>query len=182
MSNRKKIAIIAGFILTALIAGGIFSRNVRNSEVAGKVDLTPPRSSVTINKDYNFLITNEQGAQVGTFIYTIQNADLQDEIVVQGQKSTAVNGRTFLIINLKINNTLDKPISINSRDYVRLSVNGNDQEWLAPEIHNDPVEVQGQSTKFTRIGFSVNERDGNYRLRIGELSGNKETLPLDLKY
>jgi hypothetical protein len=76
---------------------------------------------------------------------------------------------------------LDKGIEINSRDYVRLIVDGNTKEMLAPEIHNDPVEAQAISTKYTRVGFPINTSDKNLVLQVGEINGPKQTIKLEFK-
>jgi len=103
-----------------------------------------------------------------------------DEIVVKGQRATAIRGRTFLILTLKITNGYTRPIEIDTKDYVRLSVNGNRDEWLAPDIHNDPVLVQATSTKFTRVGFPVYDSDSDLLLRVGEIEGKKEFIELSI--
>ena len=92
----------------------------------------------------------------------------------------AVKGRTFLIFNLKITNPYSKSIEINSRDYLRVKLNGK-SEQLASEIHNDPVEIQANSTKYTRIGLPINDNDKNIVLLVGELLGKKETVNLNLQ-
>ena len=73
------------------------------------------------------------------------------------------------------------PIKINTKDFIRLSVNNNQNEWLAPDLHNDPVEVQAISTKNTRLGFPVNESDKNLVLQVGEIEGYKQQISLSLK-
>ena len=103
-----------------------------------------------------------------------------DEIIVEGKRATTVKGRTFLIVTLKITNEYTQSIDMDTRDYVRLSVEPN-QEWQAPDIHNDPVQVQAISTKYTRLGFPINETDKNLILRVGEINGTKEEIPLTLK-
>ena len=108
-------------------------------------------------------------------------AELRKEILIKGQKATAIKGRIFLIINLKIVNTLKQGINVNARDYMRLTVNGNSNELLAPDIHNDPVEVQAISTKHTRVGFAINDNEKNYVLQVGEIDGGKESIKLNLK-
>jgi hypothetical protein len=108
------------------------------------------------------------------------DAELRDEIIVKGKQATAIKGRTFLIVNLKITNDFDKTITINTRDYVRLTVNKN-SEKLAPDIHNDPVEIQADSTKYTRVGFPIDDTDKDLTLTVGEINGPKQTIKLNLK-
>ncbi len=140
-----------------------------------------PLSTQKIDKTFNFPLKNNDGEDIATFSYTIQSAELRDEIIVKGQKATAAAGRQFLIINIKMINSLDQGLQINSRDYIRLAINNNETEWLAPEIHNDPVEVQAISTKYTRVGFPVNITDTHFVLQIGEINGNKQKIQLNFK-
>ncbi len=131
-----------------------------------------------INKEFSFPIKDNDNKELSKIKYLIQSATLQDEILVKGQRARAIQGRTFLILDLKITNTFNQGIQINSRDYIRLSVNGNSDELIAADIHNDPVEVQAISTKLTRIGFPINETDTGLELKIGEINGKKETIKI----
>ena len=81
---------------------------------------------------------------------------------------------------MKITNNYDKSVQIPTRDYIRLMVNGSDEK-LAPDIHNDPVEIQAISTKYTRVGFPINETDKDLILQVGEIAGKKQTVKLNLK-
>lgn len=91
----------------------------------------------------------------------------------------------MLILNVKLVNNYTKPVQISARDYVRLTVNKNTSEQLAPDIHNDPVDSQASSTKPTRVGFFINESDKDLTLSVGQYvgdgSGKKETIKLSLK-
>lgn len=139
--------------------------------------ISPPLAAVTLNRDFSFPIKDAKGIEVGTLKYNIEGAELRNEIVVKGQKATAVSGRTFLIFNLKLVNEGQQKIQVNTRDFVRLTVNEG-QEWLAPDIHNDPVEAQPISSKYTRLGFPVNEGQKNFKVQIGEINGEKTIFDL----
>jgi hypothetical protein len=153
-------------------------KNSSTANASGQVAVSGPKATETFNKEFDFPLSDSKGKQVGTFKYIIQSIDLRDEIVVKGQKATAIQGKTFLVINLKIVNDFSQAVQINTRDYVRLSINSNTNEWLAPDIHNDPVEIQAISTKLTRVGFAVNNTDHDIILRVGEINGTKTNLPV----
>lgn len=149
----------------------------QSPEVAG-MNSEGVMASVPINIEIPIPVKDGKGAEVGVLTMSVPSAEKRDEIIVKGKKATAVEGRDFLLLNLKIVNPMDKGISINTRDFFRLNVNGSN-EWFAPEIHNDPVEVQAISTKTTRVGFPVNETDQNLILQIGQIDGEKQQVPLN---
>lgn len=176
----SRFAMIAAVILLVVFLGGRLVSGLSKpddirQEVAGAT------ASKEINKEFTFPLRNGNGEEVSRLKYTIENAELRNEIVVQGQRATAVRGREFLVFTLKITNEFDQAIEIDTRDYVRLSVNENEEEWLAPDIHNDPVEVQAISTKYTRVGFPINDTDRDLVLRVGEIDGDKEKIALELR-
>jgi hypothetical protein len=173
-------------IIISVIALGLFgvskliqaAINAAGSGNDQRIEIAGAKADVDINSEFSFPLLGSDGEAVSQIKYTIQNAELRDEIVVKGQRATAVKGRSFLILNLKIANEYNKAIEIDSRDYVRLTTNGNEDEKLAPDIHNDPVEVQAISTKLTRIGFPINDTDKDLKLHVGEINGDKQTVDL----
>ena len=152
--------------------------NANNVLGSSSEQAAPPYATRTIDKEYSFPLRNEKGDKVAEFKYVVQSAELTREIIVKGQKGSAVQGRAFLVLNLKLNNDSKQKIQVATRDYIRVFVNGNEAEPLAPDIHNDPVEVQPISTKFTRIGFAINDTDTNLKLQIGEIEGEKQYVDL----
>ncbi len=138
------------------------------------------KASQTINKKFSFPLKDQEGKEVSKIKIDLQGVELRDQIIVKAQRVTAISGRTFLVLNLKITNEYNKTVQMNTRDYFRLSVNNNEDELLAPEIHNDPVEAQASSIKYTRLAFAINDSDKNLKLRVGELLNDKKTV-IDLK-
>lgn len=135
----------------------------------------------TINREFRFPLLSNTGEEVSKIRYIIESAELREEIIVQGQRATAIQGRAFLIIHIRVTNEYSQGIDINTRDYLRLGVN-NENEWLAADIHNDPTEVQAISTKRTRLGFPISTSDTNLVLQIGEINGPKQRIPLELSF
>lgn len=166
---------IVGLFAVVTIAG-IFSLLNKNS--SQKIQVKVAKETQTINKEFQFPLKSDKGEEVSKIKYMIETAELRDEIIVKGQRATSVAGRTFLILNLKIVNEHNQAIEINTRDYVRLIKNGKMEELLAPDIHNDPVEIQAISTKYTRVGFAINDSDQDLAIRIGEIKGEKEDISI----
>lgn len=184
---QNALKIIVPLVILLVLGFSIFSLfNNSGGNVAGvgdskNLEVKEPIEEITLNKKLNFPLKDNNGKEIGKFEYTLQTAELTDEIILQGSRATAVKGRQFLIVNLKLVNSLDQGIEINSRDYIRLIVDGNTKELLAPEIHNDPVEAQAISTKYTRVGFPINTTDKNLVLQVGQINGAKQTIKLNFK-
>lgn len=145
-----------------------------------KVSIDKPQATQTLNKAYDFPLKDTAGKQLSTIKYQIVDTELRDQVLWKGQTATAVAGRTFLILNLKLTNSYNKAIQINASDYVRLRVN-NSGDMLAPDLNNDPVTVQAISTKYTQLGFPIDDDFKSLTLQIGEISGKKDNVTLSLK-
>lgn len=140
-------------------------------------DLSKPTAQKTLNRTFTFPLKDQQGQEVGKLSYTIESVELRDQIIVQGQPASAINGKTFLIINVKLTNNYNQTVMVNARDYLRISI-GNSSEKIAPDMHSDPVEVQAISTKPTRVGMAINKTDKNIVLQVGEITGEKESIKI----
>ena len=182
--DYKKAGKIVGIILLVILAVTVIGKIIGGStdgEVAGdKVVVGDAIATQIIGREFEFPLTSGEGEELGKFRFVIDKAEINDEIIVKGQKATAVDGRVFLLITLKISNDYEQAIELNTRDYIRLAVNGDNEELLAPDIHNDPVEIQAISTKYTRVGFPINDTDKDLVLYVGEINGEKQFIDLEL--
>ena len=174
-------SVVALLVFLTILVGKSISQPVTTSRAQNdsRIEVKGAKKTFEINQESVFPLKNDQGKQVSNINFNVERAELRDEIIIAGKKASSVKGRTFLIINLKIVNDFKQPIEIKTGNYVRLSVNGNEIEWLAPDIHNDPVEIQPISTKYTRIGFPVNDTDTNLKLQVGEIDGEKKVIELN---
>lgn len=173
------LVIVAAVIL--LVKFNPFSGNTQAVAGVNKTTIKEAKATQSLNREFKFPLKNEKGETLGEIKYVLENAEIRDEIIVKGKKATAVSGREFLVFNVKVTNDTNQTISMNTKDYVRLFVNGNENEPLSPSIHNDPVVVDAISVKSTRIGFAVNESDKKLQVKVGEIKGNKESIDLELK-
>lgn len=183
---KKSFFLPLGVVLLVLIGVIAFILSSNNNQsptnVLGandqRIEVRQALAKQTIDKNFSFPLKDSSGKEVSKVKYKILDAELRDEVIVDGKRATAIKGRMFLIVNLKITNDYGKTIQVNTRDYVRMSVNNNGEN-LAPEIHNDPVEIQANSTKYTRLGFPINDTDKDLKLSVGEIEGKKETVKLN---
>lgn len=183
--NRlPKNTLIVAVVVLIVVAAFIFGNKLNSGNFLdggdNRLAAPSPLATQDLNKTYKFPLYDAKGKEVSKIDYIIQTANLQDAFIYQGKVATAVKGRTFLIFDLKITNPYSKTIEINAKDYVRVKLNGT-SEQLAPEIHNDPVQIQANSTKYTRIGLPINDSDKNIVLLVGELQGKKDSINLSLK-
>lgn len=169
-------------IAVIVVAGIIFlvKTTSQNTQPASSAKPLAPTiiANQNINKEFDFPIKDASGKELSKIKYVVQSAALQNEILVKGERARAVQGRVFLILNLMITNNYKQGIQINSRDYIRLIVDGKKDELLAADIHNDPVEVQAISTKATKIGFPIDENYKSLEIQVGEINGTKESIKI----
>jgi flagellar basal body-associated protein FliL len=177
------IVVLVVFVLIGLFFVGRFIKNSFSNQTLNAADsrvaIKGPKAQMTIGKTFEFPLTDDSGKTVATLKFFLDDAELRDEIILNGQKATLVKGRTYLILTIKLTNNSDKFIQMKVRNYVRLNVNGAKDEWTAAQVYNDPVEVQPESTQQTRLGFPVNDSDKDMILRVGDLEGKKELIPLN---
>lgn len=187
-SSRQSTRFLRFFLVVVILGLAIYGINRAIRAITGggstqdqRVQIQGPRATLVVNREFQFSLRDDKGEEISQLKYAIESAELRDEIIVKGQRATAVKGRTFLILNLKITNDYSQAIQIPTRNYVRLTRNNNDAELLAPDIHNDPVEVQAISTKLTRVGFPINDSDKNLKLHVGEIDREKQVVDLNFR-
>lgn len=184
---KKTIPVVLVVITAIVILFGIISLvkkafiKTSASSADSRIEVVGPKKTADVSKDFNFPLNGTNGKKITDIKFSVDTAELRDEIIVQGKRASAIQGRTFLILNLKIVSSFKQGLNITTRDYFRLTLNGKDADLIAPDIHNDPVVVEPMSSKFTRLGWPVNDSDKNMVLIVGQLNGPKTKIPLTLK-
>lgn len=174
MSSLTSIVVIVIIVVVAYVAGRITAPKAKSIDTRDSAPMV--KTQQVVNKSFNFAVKNDKGVEITKIKYTIENVGLQDQIIIRGTRAQAIKGKTFLIVNFSLMNTSNKYIQLNSRDYLRLL--GNTGQFIAPDIHNDPIQIQPISTKESRLGFPVDDMQKNFTLSIGEVDGKKTTIPL----
>lgn len=177
--NHVLYAGIAILLVGTFAVGRISAPNATFGLMDDREQAPTPLATQDLNKKFEFPLRSADGKEVARIEYVVESANLQDAFIYQGKMAKAVKGRTFLLFNLKITNPYSKTIEINTKDYLRVRLNGKDEQF-APELHNDPIQIQANSTKPARIGLPINDTDKDIVLMIGELDGEKQTINLNL--
>ncbi len=189
--NRKKamkigfpllIGVLALVGLVSIARGLPNAQNNLNSS-SDNIKVPDATSTIELNRKFAFPLRDDKGKEVGKFDFIVERAELRKQIIVQGKRATAVDGRIFLVFDLKVVNDLKFPMELPTRNFMRIILNNNNKELLAPDIHNDPVEVQAISTKYTRLGLAIDESTSKetIRVQVGEVDGDKQTIELNFK-
>jgi hypothetical protein len=172
-------------IIAVVVIGNTVSKQQASSTLGAstnskQVAVAKPLAQEQLNKNFDFPLKDATGKTVSKIHYEIQSAELDNQIIIKGQIATVVQGREFLVLKLKITNDYDKDVQLNTRDYVRVTVD-NSGDKLAAAIHNDPVDVQAISTTYTQLGFPIDANAKNIVLQVGEIDGAKQAVPLNLQ-
>lgn len=182
IKNRKVVAGVGVIIVLVLIFIVRPKGNAIQNETSNQTqDLqSTVRAAQTINKEYEFPLKNSKGAEVSKFKYTVEKVEITDSLRSKDGKVNPGAGKTFLVVTLKITNPYEKTIQINTKDYIRLSKDNNQDELLAPDLHNDPVEIQAISTKSVKIAFYVLKTSKDFVLQVGEITEDKDKIELEI--
>lgn len=171
--------LLVGIVIVVSI-GAFFKKTGENVQSATdqRVNINKPLAVEQLNRSNTYTLTDSENKTI-KIKYTIQSCELRDQIVVKGQPAVAIKGRVFFVCNLKIVNNSTTGVAMQTKDYVRLIVDDSSDK-LAPDIHNDPVQVQPISTKLTRLGFAIDDSAKKLVLQFGEINGKKDTIELNL--
>src|SRR3990172_9747427 len=99
--DKKKLVSI-GTAIVGLLILILIGRALLGGSSNDKVEIKKANAESDVNREFSFPLKNSDGEEVSSFKYTVEKAELRDEIVVKGQRASAIKGREFLIINLKL--------------------------------------------------------------------------------
>ncbi|MBI2617196.1 hypothetical protein HYW55_03630 [Candidatus Gottesmanbacteria bacterium] len=175
LSSKKRI-VIALIVLFVIGIGGARFISSRVGQTASAKSVSQP-----VNRSFEFTALNNQGKPVIQKIkVTATTVEKTNQVLVKDQTFVAKNNKTFLILQLDLKNDATIPLNILPGDLVRLTVNGDEENKFAPDLHNNLVYVAAISTKPDRIGFVIPQDAKEFKLYVGELDGKKEEIPIKL--
>lgn len=177
VKSHKKV--VAALLAVVVIAGFSFIM-IRNngSDLSATADSSGAVLSgqqVSINRRFEIPIKTKEGEETGEkLVVTIANMEKSKQILIQGKPARAKEGKAFLIINMEVENSTKKQLTVKPIDMVRMVT--PDDKRLAADVHNNEVSSEPVSIKKTRIGYVINESDNSFRFLIGEVRGTQEPI------
>lgn len=173
---NKKILIL--LIVFGIVGYFSFRWVVGKKAISKRTDASQ-RSVAVVNQEFEFPGLTNEGSPKGKIKMTVTTAEKNSEVLVKDQTFKAKDGKIFLIVNLELTNDSTRQLNIFPGDLIRLSVEGKEDRKFAPDLHNNMVLIAPISTKLDRVGFVVEEASSDYRLQVGELDGEKQTIKLN---
>lgn len=176
-----------GIMVIALIAVGIFAytklqgsdpKTLVSGVASSQTDFSPQIQS-SLNKKFEVPIRNASSKETGEKLaITITTIDRSKKILIQGKPATARDTKSFLILNLEIENSTSNQLTIRPVDFIRLQ--DEQDRSFAPDVHNEEVKAEPISIKKTRVGFVIDETQRAFKFLIGEINGEKETVEVTI--
>ena len=163
-----KIIVIAALILVILV--GLF------------IWLKPSaKPTARVNQSFSVQARTREKLRVrdANLQLTVTTADFANSLLVQGRKATARNEKVFLILNMEVENPYEAPLYTFPVDIVRLV--RSDGKLLAPSVTQGTVEVRPISIKRTNVGFIVEPKEKKFKLELGEVGKEVQTIEITFK-
>lgn len=177
IAKRKKL--IFGLFLIILSLFVVNNKILRKSSV-GSSNITKG-ISLKVDKSSDFPALTNQGKPINTtkIKFKVATAEKTSQVLVNDKVFTAKNNKMFLIVNLELKNDATSLVNILPGDLIRLTIDGDEENKFAPDLHNNLVPVAAISTKLDRIGFVIPQETRDFKLYVGELEGKKEQVSLN---
>lgn len=173
VSNYKTVILVVAILAMAVIAILIISGNRPDQAISRQL----AQQTLNIGKTFEFPIRGADGKTIDNNLKMIlTTAEKTNQILIKGQPATARTGKLFLILNIELDNPTNNQLSLSPVELIRL-VDSSDRRF-APDVHNDEVKIEPISIKRTRVGFVVNQSDKQFKIQVGEVSGEKQTFDL----
>ena len=169
--TKPKSLAITGLVVLVILTAGFFLFNSRSS------DSTEDKPTVKIGKSYEIIARTSEGQRTtGRFNLTVTSTQFADSILVQGKRATPVKGKTFLVINMEIENPFKVSLYAFPVDLFRFV--REDGQKFAPSVHQGAVRIRPESTKKSNAAFIVLPNEKKFKIEVGDINSPKETLEI----
>lgn len=176
--QKFKFIILVILVILVILAVGafmLFKGNGDDSQSANDAAFVTDGQKAAVNKKFAVPIRNRDGGPSGSdLIVNATTFERTDRVLYKGKPLVARNSKDFLVINIEVENSTNNRLTIRPVDFFRLVDEGG--KSYAADIQTDPVKVEAQSNKRTRVIYIISEEQKNLKFLIGEIKGNRETV------
>src|SRR3989344_4482055 len=108
-SLPKPLVVAAGLLFIVLVIYLFSNRtgSVNSQQGNNQIKLAEAVDKTSLDRSFEYPVRDKDGNEVSKIKFTIENASLEKEVIVKGKKNRAVEGRAFVILNLKIQSSLN---------------------------------------------------------------------------
>lgn len=177
--SYKKAVIFAAILIAVGAAFAALKATGGDPQaVVGGVATNSVGGQVNVNRKFEVPIKTKEGKETGEkLLVTVTMIEKTPNILIQNKPAKTKEGKTFLILNMEIQNDTKTQLKVKPVDMVRLV--GEDGRNYAPDVHNNEVNAEPVSIKKTKIGYVVDEPQNKFKLLIGEVRGSQETIEVE---
>lgn len=111
---------------------------------------------------------------IGDLNFSIQDFELNNQIVIDNKPLKAPPDKEFLIIHFFIDNPTSETIKIQPVNLFRLTDNQNHK--YAPELFNKTTTIYPKSTKTDQVAFFIDKASLSLNLEFGDVNNSEKTI------
>ncbi len=137
---------------------------------------TPSQKTVSLEKKWNFNAFDRAGKTLKTTVsLSIVSVEKTNQIFVRNKPVRTTPDKSFLVLNLELENKNPERLYFYTSDYVRFVAEG---KKLEADFKNPRLEIAPLSTKKDKLAFLVEDKENRFQIQIGEITGLPETIEI----
>src|SRR5205807_5020533 len=138
-----------------------------------------PSQQVQLNVPYSLQARDSQLHIINSKLLNmkISRAEKTDTVLIQGQRSRTINGKSFLILYFDIDNPDNQLYFTNTNDLFRLVDQSGKR--VAPAVHQGTIDIRPDATKSSEVGFVMDKGSNKFTIEIGQTDGRKKTIEIN---
>jgi len=159
------------FIISLILGISLFK--ARSSK---QKQFTPSQKTVSLERKWNFIAFDRSGKTLKTTVLlSIVSVEKTNQIFVRNKPVRTTPDKSFLVLNLELENKNPERLYFYTSDYVRFVAEG---KKLEADFKNPRLEIAPFSTKKDKLAFLIENKENKFQIQIGEVVGLLETIEI----
>lgn len=176
-AGYSKVLGIAALIIIMGALGFWGISSIASSQ--GNAPQAVPSQQVQLNIPYGLQARDSQLRVINNKFLNmrITRAEKTDTVLIQGQRSHTINGKTFVILYFEVDNPDNSIYFTNTNDLFRLVESSGKR--TAPAVHQGTIDIRPDATKASEIGFVVDKNSNKFTIEVGQTDNRKKTIEIN---